>query len=285
MKFRYMEEQRKSHSVEMMARVLEVSRGGYYAWRSRGRSDRSRYDEQLVDQIALIQEESRYRYGSPRVTVALSRSGYRVGHNRVARLMRENTLGVRRRRRFRSTTDSNHSLSVAENLLNREFDVAQANRVWVSDLSYIATAEGWLYLCVVIDLYSRKVVGWSMSTRMKSDLVMHAFMMACMRRGVIFHSDRGSQYCSHVFGAQIKRHRFRQSMSRKGDPWDNAVAESFLKTLKSELCGHSAFKRRKEARAAIFEYIEIFYNRMRLHSTLGYLSPVEYERLGGLRAA
>ncbi len=289
MKFRYMEEQRGSHSVEMMAGVLEVSRGGYYAWRSRGRSDRSRYDERLLDQIALIQGESKYRYGSPRVTVALARRGYGVGHNRVARLMRENALGVRRRRRFRSTTDSNHSLSVAENLLNREFDVAEANRVWVSDLSYIATAEGWLYLCIIIDLYSRKVVGWSMSTRMKSDLVMHAFMMACMRRkppsGVIFHSDRGSQYCSDAFGGQIKRYRFRQSMSRKGDPWDNAVAESFLKTLKSELCGHSAFKRRKEARTAIFEYIEVFYNRMRLHSTLGYLSPVEYERIGGLRAA
>ena len=275
--------------MEMMARVLEVSRGGYYAWRSRGLSDRSRYDERLVEDIALIQEQSKYRYGSPRVTKALERRGYGVGHNRVARLMRENGLGARRRRRFRSTTDSNHSLFVAENLLNRDFDVAEVNRVWVSDLSYIATAEGWLYLCVILDLCSRKVVGWSMSRRMKTDLVLQAFMMACLRRrpavGLIFHSDRGSQYCSDAFRDRIKRYRFHQSMSRKGDPWDNAVAESFLKTLKSELCGHSAFPTRKEARSAIFEYIEIFYNRTRLHSTLGYFSPVEYEQLGSVKAA
>lgn len=289
MKFRYMEEHRKSHSVEMMARILGVSRGGYYAWSSRGRSDRSREEERLLDEITAIQEESKYRYGSPRVMEALARRGYRVGHNRVARLMRENGLGARRRRRSRSTTDSNHGLPVAENLLNREFDVAQTNRVWVSDLSYIATAEGWLYLCVVIDLYSRKVVGWSMSRRMKTDLVLQAFMMACMRRkpaaGLIFHSDRGSQYCSGAFRGRIRRYRFHQSMSRKGDPWDNAVVESYFKTLKSELCGHRASKNRQEARTAIFEYIEVFYNRMRLHSTLGYRSPVEYERMGALRAA
>ena len=167
----------------------------------------------------------------------LKRRGYGVGHNRVARLMGENGLGRRVRKRFRSTTDSNHGLKVAEDLLKREFDVALRNEAWLSDITYIATAEGWLYLCVVINLFSRKVGGWSMSSRLKTGLVLQAFIMALMRRkrpeGMIFHSDRGSQYCSHVFRRQVKRHGLRQSMSRKGDCWDNAPAESFFKTLKS----------------------------------------------------
>ena len=185
------------------------------------------------------------------------------------------------RKRFRSTTDSNHGLKVVDDLIKREFDVASRNEAWLSDITYIATAEGWLYLCVVIDLFSRKVVGWSMSTRLKTDLVLQALMMGLMSRkppeGMIFHSDRGSQYCSHAFRRRAQRHGLRQSMSRKGDCWDNAPAESFFKTLKSELCGHRAFRSRRAARAAIFEYIEVFYNRVRLHSTLGYLSPCEYE--------
>jgi putative transposase len=281
MKFQFMRDHQQTHSVEMMARMFSVSRSGYYAWGRRARSKRERSEEELLGMISEIQEDVRYCYGSPRVTAELRKRGRRAGHNRVARLMRENGLGRRTRKRYRSTTDSNHGLKVAEDLLKREFSVSQRDKVWLSDISYIATAEGWLYLCVVIDLYSRKVVGWSMSTRLKTDLVLQALMMGLVRRkppgGMIFHSDRGSQYCSHAFRRRLSRYRLRQSMSRRGDCWDNAPAESFFKTLKSELCGHRAFPSRRAARAAIFEYIEIFYNRVRLHSTLGYMTPSEYE--------
>jgi len=289
MKYRFIEQQREAHNVAKVARILGISRGGYYAWRSREPSERTRQQEQLVGKIKAIQEEVKYRYGSPRITRELRRRGVRVGHNRVARLMALNGLGARGKKRFRSTTDSAHSLPVAENLLNRAFEVAEANKVWVSDITYIPTAEGWLYLCTVMDLHSRKVVGWSMSRRMKSELVVQALIMAMVRRrpskGLVFHSDRGSQYCSHVFRRWTQRWGIRQSMSGKGDCWDNAPAESFFKTLKSELYGHRAFRSRQEARTVLFEYIEVFYNRVRLHSSLGYLSPVEYERRSGLKAA
>jgi putative transposase len=279
-----MEDHQGAHSVGKMARVLKISRSGYYAWRCRSLSEREQSQRRLKEEISVIQEQMKYRYGSPRVTEELRRRGYRVGHNRIARIMRENGLGRRPRKRFRSTTNSEHGLAVAENLLNRKFDVAAANRAWVSDISYVATSKGWLYLCVVIDLYSRKVVGWSMSSRMKTDLVLQALMMGLMRRyppaGLIFHSDRGSQYCSHAFKKLLERHGIRQSMSRKGDCWDNAPCESYFKTLKIELCGGSAFPSRRAASAAIFEYIEVFYNRVRLHSSLGYLTPTEYEESG-----
>jgi putative transposase len=283
MKYRFMREQQGAHSVAKMARVLGVSRSGYYAWKRRPPSRRKRERAVLREEISAIQREKKYRYGSPRVTAELRRRGKRVGRNRVARIMRESGLGARRRKRYRSTTNSRHSLPIAQNLLQRKFRVAGKNEVWVSDISYLATAEGWLYLCVVIDLYSRKVVGWSMDRRMKASLVVRAFMMACMvrnpQKGLIFHSDRGSQYCSGVFRRRLERNGVRQSMSGKGDCWDNAPAESFFKTLKNELCGHQAFRSREEARTAVFEYIEVFYNRDRLHSTLGYLTPAEYECL------
>jgi putative transposase len=289
MKFRFISEQRGTHGVGKVARILRVSRGGYYAWRVRPQSERERVDGELVEKIRSIQKRVKGRYGSPKVTVELKRSGYRVGHNRVARLMRENGLGARLKRRSRSTTDSKHSLPVARDLLKRDFEVPRADNTWLSDLSYIPTAEGWLYLCSIIDLYSRKVVGWSLSTRIRTEPVLKALMMALMRRrparGLIFHSDRGFQYCSHAFGERAGLYGIRQSMSRKADPWDNAPMESFFKTLKSELCGGKAFGSREEARTAIFEYIEVFYNRMRLHSSLGYLSPVEYEQVRGRKVA
>jgi putative transposase len=289
MKFRFIEEYREVHSVAKMAGILGVTRGGYYAWRTRARSKRSQQDEQLIEDIKAIQQEVKDRYGSPRIHRELLRRGTRVGHNRVARLMRLNGLGARRRKRYRSTTDSGHNLPVAENLLNRGFAVAVANTVWVSDITYIPTAEGWLYLCSILDLHSRRVVGWSMSSRMTSDLVVKALLMAVLLRrppkGLIFHSDRGSQYCSHVVRRWAQRYGIRQSMSRKGDCWDNAPAESFFKTLKAEMYGHRAFWSRQEARTAIFEYIEVFYNRVRLHSSLGYRSPAEYERRSALNAA
>jgi putative transposase len=289
MKFRFISEHRGTHGVGKVARILGVSRGGYYAWRGRPQSERDRVDGDLVKEIRLIQKRVKERYGSPKVTAELKRSGYRVGHNRVARLMREKGLGARLKRRYRSTTDSKHRLPVAQDLLKRDFVVSRADQTWLSDLSYILTAEGWLYLCVIIDLYSRKVVGWSLSTRMRTELVLKALMMALGRRrpakGLIFHSDRGSQYCSHAFGERAWLYGIRQSMSGKADPWGNAPAESFFKTLKSELCGGKAFGSREEARTAIFEYIEVFYDRMRLHSSLGYFSPVEYEQFRGRKVA
>ena len=289
MKFRFIEGHREVHSVVKMAKILGVTRGGYYAWRSRAASRRSAEEQQIVGQIKGIQAKVRDRYGSPRVHRELRGRGIRVGRNRVARLMRQHGLGAKRRKRYRSTTDSAHALPVAENLLNRGFEVPAANQVWVSDLTYIPTAEGWLYLCTVLDLHSRRVVGWSMSSRMTSELVVQALLMAVLLRrppkGLIFHSDRGSQYCSHLVRRWAARYGIRQSMSRKGDCWDNAPAESFFKTLKAELYGHQAFGSRQEARTAIFEYIEVFYNRVRLHSTLGYQSPVDFERQSALDAA
>jgi transposase InsO family protein len=284
-----MKEHQKIHTVEMMARVFEVSRSGYYAWKKREKSKRDWEDEILIQEITRIQKKVKYRYGSPRVTAELKRRGFVVGHNRIARLMRENGLRRRARKRFRSTTQSNHTKPVAENLLNREFSVDKPNKVWASDITYIATAEGWLYLCVFIDLFSRKVVGWSMSTRLKTDFVLQALMMGILSRkppkGLIVHSDRGSQYCGNVFRRRLNRYGYIQSMSRKGDCWDNAPVESFFKTLKEELCGHRSFRSRREARTAIFEYVEVFYNRVRLHSTLGYCTPDEYERNQWQKAA
>jgi putative transposase len=281
MKFRFIDEQRRYHSVEKMAGLLGISRGGYYAWRQRPKSVRALDDERLVASIEAIQEQVKHRYGSPRITEALARAGSSVGHNRVARLMREHDLGRRPRKRYRLTTNSAHTHPVAENVVNREFEVPEMNRVWSSDITYLATAEGWLYLCVVIDLYSRKVIGWAMKATMQAELVVDALMMALMRRrwpsGVIFHSDRGSQYASETVRRSVHRHGLVQSMSRKGNCWDNAPTESFFSTLKNELCGDAAFVTRGQAREEIFEYIEIFYNRMRLHSTLGYHSPAEFE--------
>jgi putative transposase len=284
MKYQFIQENQPDHDVELMARLLKISRSGYYAWMERPICNRSRENSKLIKEIRSIQKGTRYTYGSPRVTKELKRRGFRVGHNRIARLIRENGLGRRLKKPFRSTTDSNHDSSISENLLNRDFGVAGPNMIWVSDLTFISTAEGWLYLCVIIDLYSRKVVGWSMDSRMKADLVIQTFLMAFMRRkpgkGLIFHSDRGSQYCSKKFRRHLEARGVIQSMSRKGDPWDNAVAESFFKTLKSELTGERAFKTRIEARTMIFKYIEVFYNQIRLHSSLGYDNPASFEKKG-----
>lgn len=282
MKYQFMEQQRRYHRVEKMARVLEVSRSGFYAWLTRESSPREQEDQKLVDEMADIQEKvAKYRYGSPRMTVEMRNRGYRVGHNRVARLMRANGLAARRRRKFRTTTNSDHAHEPAPNLVNREFRPEKPNQVWASDLTYIATGEGWLYLCVILDLYSRRVIGWAISKSLGTDTVLHALWMAITRRGnprgVIFHSDRGVQYASVKFRRVLRRRGFLQSMSRRGDCWDNACAESFFKSLKSELIGKTIFAGRREAMQAIFEYIEMFYNRIRLHSTLGYVSPADFE--------
>ena len=289
MKYCFMAAHRGEHRVEKMARNLGVTRSGFYAWMRRGKAARREHDERLMASMMRIQREVKYRYGSPRMTRELRRRGLCVGHNRVARLMREGLLGARRRKAYRVTTRSNHSHPVAENVLGRQFSVAAANRVWVSDITYIATAEGWMYLCVVLDLYSRRVVGWSMGRSLGVELAVNALLMAVLHRrpprNMLFHSDRGVQYCAHAFRRHLREHGIRQSMSRKGDCWDNACAETFFASLKSELIGDRIFITREQARREIFEYIEVFYNRRRLHSYLGYLTPHEFESSSAGEAA
>ena len=281
MKYRFMDGQRGIHSVERMAEVMGVSRSGYYAWQDRGESARRRANRDLAEAIRGIQEKVKYRYGSPRVTEELRRAGMAVGHNRVARLMAQGGLQARTKRRFRCTTKAAESRPVAENLLARNFRVSRTNAVWTSDVTYIATSEGWLYLAVILDLCSRRVVGWAMSSRLTTDLVLRAFGMAVLNRnppqGLMFHSDRGSQYTSKAFCKALERRRMIQSMSRRGNCWDNAPSEAFFARLKNELMDGKAFAGRRAAQSAIFEYMEVFYNRQRLHSSLGYLTPVEYE--------
>jgi putative transposase len=282
MKYRVMVEQRGTHSVGRMAEVLCVSRSGYHAWLSRPESRRELVEGELTEEIREIQREARRRYGSPRVMAALRRAGRRVGRKRVARIMKTNDLQARPKKRFRVTTKASASLPVAENVLARNFVVATVNTVWVSDITYIATTEGWLYLAVVMDLSSRRIVGWSMSSSLSTELVLRAFWMAVLTRrppkGLVFHSDRGCQYASHGFRAALARAEMIQSMSRKGDCWDNAPSEAFFKTLKTELMdGGKAFCNRQAAKAAIFEYVEVFYNRKRLHSSIGNMTPAEFE--------
>jgi putative transposase len=281
MKHRFIESHRNTHPVKKMVKTLGISRSGYYASRGRGETKRQRQSKAVVEAVGEIQHRVRHRYGSPRVTAQLRRQGMRVGHNRVARLMREHGLNARPRKKFVVTTTSAHKQEVAENLLNRQFAVAGPNRVWASDISYLPTAEGWLYLCVVLDLGSKRIVGWSLGRSLGTELVIRAFLMAWLRRrpakGLLFHSDRGSQYCSDPFRCLLFTKAVIQSMSRKGNCWDNACVESFFKTLKTELVGSRIFRSREEARLEIFEYLEVFYNRIRLHSALDYLSPEEYE--------
>ena len=215
------------------------------------------------------------------MTVELRNRGHHVGRNRVARLMRANGLNAKRRKKFRTTTKSDHKHTASPNLVNRQFQPEAPNKVWASDLTYVATAEGWLYLCVILDLYSRRVIGWATSKSLGTTSVLKALWMAITGRGnprnVIFHSDRGVQYASTMFRRVLRKRGFFQSMSRKGNCWDNACVESFFKSLKTELIGKTIFESREAATQAIFEYIEVFYNRIRLHSTLGYLNPVQFE--------
>lgn len=231
-----------------------------------------------------IFEESRETYGCPRIYEQLRAEGYTCGYNTVERLMRENEIRPKRKRKYKSTTDSKHTLPIAPNVLDREFNVEEPDEAWVSDITYIETAQGWLYLCVFIDLFSRMIVGWSMSTRMTADLAVDAFRMGVQRQGrapILAHSDRGSQYASAAFRDELERYDCIQSMSRKGNCWDNAVAESFFGTLKSELIYRNEYATRIQASTSIFDYIEIFYNKRRLHSVLGYLTPEKKAQKGG----
>lgn len=282
MRFAFIAVEKAGFPVRLLCRVLGVSRAGFYAWHTRGLSPHAHADERLGLEIAAIHAESRQRYGSPRVHAELGDRGHRVGRKRVARLMRQRGLAGRRRRRFRATTDSCHAFPVTANVLARQFEQAAPDVAWVTDITYIATGEGWLYLAAILDLCSRAVVGWAVSERITRELTLEALDMAlhrrCPRQGLLHHSDRGSQYASGDYQAVLAEHGIVCSMSRRGNCWDNAVAESFFATLKVELVHDAAWATRAVARAELFEYIEVFYNGQRRHSSLGYLSPRAFER-------
>lgn len=266
-----------------MCSALGLSKSGYYAWCKRPPSPRSQENEQLSEQIQQIHQTSRRTYGAPRIHASLKEKGFQVGRHRVARLMSEQGICVRPKRKFKVTTDSNHAFPIAENVLNREFKVMEPDKAWVADITYIPTAQGWLYLAVIIDLFSRRVVGWSMAEHMRVDLVMGALQAALGHRvaaasGLLFHSDRGSQYASHEYREALQAAGIACSMSRKGNCWDNSVAESFFGTLKSELVHEREYETREDAKTDIVEWIEVFYNRERKHSTLNYCSPVQFEQ-------
>ncbi len=271
----------RRYPIRLMCRTLAVSPAGYYAWRARPESRRSADTRTLLSAIRVIHRESRETYGSPRIWDALIKQGHGVGEHRVARLMRRAGIRAKTVKKWRATTQSTHRLPVAENTLNRQFTVAHPNRVWAGDVTYVWTTEGWLYLAVVLDLYSRRVVGWAMGTRLTVELAEHALIMALVNRhpraGLLHHSDRGSQYAATSYQQVLTTHGMIPSMSRTGNCWDNACVESFFGTLKRELVYHRHYATREEATQDIFEYIEVFYNQRRRHSTLDYDSPVEYE--------
>lgn len=276
-------ENAETFSVGKMCQVFSISRSGYYDWlhRQTQKTKRQLEDESLSEHIRQIYYDNKRRYGVPRIYNALKQKEIHCGKNRVARLMKKEGLAAWRKKSFKRTTNSNHNHPVAPNLLNRDFNTSRPNQAWVSDITYIPTLQGWLYLATIIDLYSRKVVGWAMSERLGKEIVISAIKMAIKNRrpstGLIVHSDRGVQYASNEFQKILKRNKFRCSMSRKGNCWDNAPAESFFSSLKQELMYEDWFKTRQEARLAIFEFIEIYYNKKRMHSTLSYMTPEEYE--------
>jgi putative transposase len=280
-KYGFIDAEKARYPVALLCQVLEVSRSGFYAWKDRPAPAKDKADAQLAAQIAAVHKGSRGTYGSPRVHAELRSGGVRVGRKRVERLMRQSELRARQKRRFRRTTDSNHHLPVAPNVLDRCFEAAAPNHVWVTDVTYIPTAEGWLYLAAMLDLFSRRVIGWTASESNDRVLALDTLNAALRARrpppGLVHHSDRGSPYASDDYRQVLTRNGIRASMSRTGDCWDNAVAEGFFATLKAELVDHQHYRTRDEAIASIGDYIERFYNPRRRHSHLGYKSPIEFE--------
>jgi len=277
----------KQHSVDYpvaeLCRFMSVSRSAYYDWLAAPKTAREEENEALTEKLKSLFKQSRATYGSRRLKRKLSEQRFQVSRRRIIRLMKKAGLYCKTRKKFRATTDSSHNKPIADNLLDRQFNVTEPDRYYVGDITYIATDEGWLYLAVVIDLFSRMVIGWSMDKTMKAQLVNDALLMAIWKRkpskGLVWHTDRGSQYASDSHRKLLGDHGIIQSMSRKGNCWDNAVSESFFHTLKTELVHHQKFRTRDEAKQVIFEYIEVFYNRERLHSANDYLSPKDYEEL------
>jgi len=281
----FIHSQREQYPLQVLCRVLQVSRSGYYAWRRRGLSQRAQANARLLVAIKQAHKDSRETYGSPRVHQVLLRQGQRCGRHRVARLMRQAELrGVPRRKFVRTTQRAAEEARVPDRL-QRDFSASAPNQKWVSDITYIATQEGWLYLATVLDLYSRRIVGWAMAAHMRAELVRDALQMAYVQRGapkeLIYHSDRGGQYSSALVQDWLTEHGLLASMGSTGDCYDNAVAESFFSTLKRECVAGECFPTRRAARSAIFDFMETFYNRQRLHSTLGYQSPLDFENQSG----
>jgi putative transposase len=284
MRFRFVAAERASFPVRLLCRVVGAAASGFYAWLRRGPARREGADRGLGARVEAVFAASRGTYGSPRVHAELRAQGVRVGRNRVARLMREGGLSATVRRRAPRTTDSRHGHPVAPNLLGRRFAADRPDAVWLADISYLPTGEGWLYLAAIKDMATREIVGWSMADSLRADLACDALLMAIRRRrpprGLLHHSDRGVQYASEPYQAILARHGFRCSMSRRGNCLDNAPMESFFGSLKTELVHRTAFPTRKAARRAVFEYVEAFYNRRRRHSALGFLTPARaYEQM------
>lgn len=282
MRFAFIDRMKKAYSIELLCRVLKVTSRGLRAWRLRSISQRQRDDMVLLAHIREQHRLSLGSYGRPRMTEELKELGFNVGHRRVGRLMSQNGIQVFRTHKYKATTDSAHNLNVAPNLLDQDFGATGPNQKWAGDITYIWTREGWLYLAVVIDLYSRRVIGWAVSNRLKKDLAIRALQMAInLRRppkGCIHHTDRGSQYCAHEYQKILRQHDFQVSMSGKGNCWDNAITETFFKTLKAELIWRQTWQTRRQAEVAVFNYINGFYNPRRKHSALGYKSPLAFER-------
>ena len=284
MKYQFIAAHRQEFKITVMCRVLGVSRSGYYAWVQRPVSVREMANQALSQQIKEVHQHSGETYGSPRIQAELAAQGMKCGHNRIARLMREAGLQAIQRRKFKvTTTDSRHDYPIAPNRLNQDFSASRANEKWVTDITYIPTDEGWLYLAAVLDLHSRRIVGWAMSDSLHRQLVIEALLMAVQCRqpppGLLHHSDRGSQYASDEYQALLTKFGMQGSMSRKGNCYDNAPMESFFASLKTERVHHRHYHSRAEAKTDIFEYIELFYNRFRRHSALDFLSPVAFEQL------
>jgi len=265
----------------LMCKILEVSRAGYYHWLKRIPSFRYLEDQRLLEIIRYHYNKSRGTYGLPRIYAAIRKEGLKVNKKKIARLMRTNKIRAKTKKKFKVTTVENTKAKASENILKGNFSSEKENRIWTSDITYIWTKQGWLYLAVIMDVYSRKIVGWSLCSSLSAELVIKALMMAILHRnpeqGIIFHSDRGSQYTSSSVREMLKSYQMTQSMSSTGNCYDNAITESFFHTIKTELTFWNSYQTREEAKRSIFEYIEIFYNRQRLHSAIGYLSPVEFE--------
>ena len=282
MKFRLIDAAKKEFPVQRLCKVLGVSQSGYFAWKDRPHCRRQNEDMVLLAHIRSAFALSNATYGSPRMTRELRDDGITIGRHRVARLMRENALKARQRRRFKRTTDSLHAFPVAPNLLNQDFNATGPNQKWGADISYVWTREGWLYLAVVIDLFARRVVGWAAGDRLHKELALLALRRAvavrCPSAGLIHHADRGSQYCSVEYQAELRKNGISISMSGKGNCFDNAMVETFFKTLKAELVWRTIFQSRIEAASAIGRYIDGFYNPVRRHSALDFISPLQFER-------
>jgi len=277
----FIKENRKQYSLNLLCEVLKVSPSGYHKWLKKKVSKREIENQRILEIIWFYHNKSKRTYGLPRIYAAMRKQGLMINKKRISRLMRANNIKAKTKRRFKVTTVQSSKAAASENILNQNFSSSSANQIWTGDITYLWTKEGWLHLAVVMDIYSRKIVGWSIERSLSTELVIRALMMAVVhrnpQRGIIFHSDRGSQYTSSSFRNILKNYGVVQSMSSTGNCYDNAITESFFHTLKTELIYWEKYQTRDEAKRSIFEYIEINYNRRRLHSSLGYLSPVEFE--------